>query len=45
MSSIGGFGRFFKQPALPGEAPQTKKNPKKFQIIKNNNKKSQMNQK
>jgi hypothetical protein len=24
MSSIGGVGRFLKQPALPGEAPQTK---------------------
>jgi hypothetical protein len=44
MSSFGGFGSLFKkQPALPGEAPQTKKIFKKsLKII---NKKSQMNQK
>jgi hypothetical protein len=29
MSSIGGFGRFFKQPALPSEAPPTKKKSEK----------------
>jgi hypothetical protein len=36
---------FLKQPALPGEAPQTKKNLKKISKIKIINKKSQMNQK
>jgi hypothetical protein len=45
MSSIRGLSRFFKQPALPGKAPQTKKNSKKILKNKNINKKSQMNQK
>jgi hypothetical protein len=35
MSSIGGSVAFFKQPALPGEAPQTKKKSKKN--LKNKN--------
>jgi hypothetical protein len=42
MSSIGVSVAFLKQPALPGQAPQTKKKIKKIKII---NKTSQMNQK
>jgi hypothetical protein len=33
MSSIGGFGAFLKQPALPSKAPQTNKKSKKIKII------------
>jgi hypothetical protein len=41
LSSIGVSVAFLKQPTLPGEAPQTKKNSKK--ILKIINIKSQMN--